>query len=187
MVAATGAAMADQDAIESRYSALSFRDCPPIQEYALGGTVACPGLDGWTVLYAEDDLRQFIGLQRPSGRGVDAVETEMVGAGDPRFNYTGETLEWRGRVDRAGWRPEALILRWFLEDLGADTTPATEQILRVMRVDLGGPGAPTLCPIGTVQVADNPDHNADARAVADRAILADLACARPELPPKPRG
>lgn len=166
---------------ESRYSTLDFGECPTVRLFELGGENACPGPAGWTAIYAESDLRQFIAVQGPN-----TPRTDSVGAGSPQFNRTGSTLEWRGRPAGSDWQPETLILRWFLEEWDGGRTPIDTQILRVFRLDRTATGGPALCPIGTVVVADNPDHNADARTMADAAVADGFRCPPTTRPEKPR-
>lgn len=138
--------------ITSTYTGVGVEDCPQISSDRMGGSWRCEAIAPFdNVIFSEGDLRQFIRFEI-DGRALGPIF--MV----PNFNYTGDTLEWR----LADGEPFAVILRYFLDGQYVEGVEDEFQRLYVGRV------TPTeTCTVGYVTVAGNPDHNADARRMAD--------------------
>lgn len=148
-----------KEEISSRYTSVAYDDCTIMQEKLVTVEFLCPGLNGWNVIRSSVDVRDFLKLRKGE------VEIGSVPKPGLPFNNMGDTLEWRGRVIDGEWRPFALILRWFIDaSLGAYDRPDV-QVLYVFRLD---PDHRLLCTAGYIEVVGNPDHNQDARNLADK-------------------
>ncbi|MEM7444347.1 MAG: hypothetical protein AAF414_13565 [Pseudomonadota bacterium] len=146
---------------ESRYMPLDCRDVVETYEAGMGGAYACGSMAGYDVQLIEDDLRQALRLTRDSQ--TDTLWIDAWG-----FTRFGPMLEWRGEIDTTGaFRPDTIIVRVFIDQ----GTGSEEQRLAIGR--LNGAHA---CFDGWVDVAGNPDHNEDARLLADATPLYLVAC-----------
>lgn len=140
--------------VSSKYTSVAPEDCQVVREELVITEFACEGLNDWTVIITDMDLRQSLKLRK---NDVKLDPKLRLG----RFNQVGDTLEWRGSMREGGWQPFALILRWLLDDQDRPDI----QRLYVFRF---APEEKLLCPAGYVEVAGNPDHNSDAHKFADR-------------------
>lgn len=146
--------------ITSTYTGVGFEDCPQIDSHRMGGSWRCEAIPPYdSVIFSEGDLRQFIRFEI-GGRELGPIF--MI----PNFNYTGHTLEWR----LAGGEPFAVILRYFLDDQDGN---------EFQRMYVGRVTPREVCTVGYVAVAGNPDHNVDARRMADQHAR-DFACGQDE-------
>lgn len=153
-------AVAGSDA-ESRYMPLTCEDMIETYEANMGGAFACGTMAGYEVHLIEVDLRQALRLIRD-----DEATTMWIPA--PGFTRFGPMLEWRGVPDEGGnFDPEALIVRAFI-----DQGDGTEE----QRLVIGRLWGARPCFDAWVPVAGNPDHNEDARLLADSPPLYLIAC-----------
>lgn len=152
----------------------------------LAGLVATPGLaeeSRYTDLVG-GGCRFLANDPRPGDvkrcRGLDGASPETV-AGHTRTQFAlrfapapapallaawsfGTRLEWRGRAGRAGFVPEAAILRVLLKDPESANPRADGQVLAVLRIDAPRRQA---C-LAAALDASRPEANARAREAADR-------------------
>ena len=118
----------------------------------------CPGLGGYGLMLTEGDLRQNLVVQLPKGGGDRSLKLSEVTASGG-FTRLGESVEWRGRREGEGFRPDALILRYFVvenPDAPGKETPY------LLTVSLGKDG-----PCVTGKLPPSPDQNEAARHKAD--------------------
>jgi hypothetical protein len=147
--------------ITSTYTSVGIGDCPQIDSHRMGGSWRCPAIDPYdAVIFSEGDLRQFIRFEI-DGRELGPIF--MI----PNFNYTSDTLEWR----LADGEPFAVILRYFLDDQDGN---------EFQRLYVGRVTPREVCTVGYVTVAGNPDHNVDARRMADQ-HASSFACGGGEM------
>lgn len=138
-----------------------------------GGTRVCPGLHGFVIVVAENDLRETVSVGR--NRALADKEPAAKKWFGP-FSSAASTAEWRLR--RAGSRPYAIIQRWSLADNNdpdKDGRPRNKQMLVVTRLPPGG-----VCHVAYVDVAANPNADELARKAADETAR-KFDCARDKL------
>jgi hypothetical protein len=142
----------------SQYTSLA--NCRPIEESAPGegdySVHACPGIAGYALKLSEDDLRQNLWVQPPGGSEESLALSETTRSGG--FSRIGDTVEWRGREEGGNFRPEALILRYYVVEEPDAPGKETGYLLTVTL-------APRPCVAAKVQ--PGPDQNQRARDVAD--------------------
>ncbi len=123
-----------------------------------GASAKCTGLKGFSVHFSAGDLRQMVEFGYLGTKSRDWASFSQ-------WNYTGKTIEWR--LDNG--RPVATILRWFIENIDANTGSASEnlrgQVLVISKV--GQPALYDACVVGYVDALSNRDANVMARDVAD--------------------
>ena len=170
LVLAQGIRPADPAEKTSAYSKLDFEngcawDKPASpEEEQMGGSALCDGLPGYSVHFAEDDLRQFVAY----GPVDDPM---MFPNGFSQWNSVHDTIEWR----LGNGKPYATIHRWFLDNVDPQTGAAEPsmrgQVLAISTV--GDPDAPAgrrvSCTVGYVDALANKDANVLARQIADEA------------------
>lgn len=142
----------------SRYSRLD--NCTVIKQSPPGNgdykVMACPGLAGYRLQLAEGDLRHNLYVLPPGG-GEQSLELSAK-AGRGGFSRLGEDVEWRGEMQDGDFRPDALILRYFVVD-GPDPEKETAYLLTV---SLAGDR-----PCLTGKLTPGRDQNEQARRTAD--------------------
>jgi hypothetical protein len=145
----------------SRYMALDCKDILEIFEMDMGGVYDCGSMAGYDIQLVEDDLRQALRLTR-NGR------TDTLWIDAPGFSRFGPMLEWRGEMDANGtFVADSLIVRVFLDHDDGSVT---------QRLAVGRLTGDNACFDGWVEVARNPDHNLDARLLADSPSLYVIPC-----------
>ncbi|MEQ9812844.1 MAG: hypothetical protein RLO50_08675 [Azospirillaceae bacterium] len=142
---------------ESVYLSVAIGDCHTVEtfEYGMGGIVDCGSAAGYTVHLVDSDLRQRLIL-------IDDGRELSVDPDVPNFTWLGPLVEFRGYQTPQGFEAHALIVRVHLDD---GTGTGTE-MQRLLVADLTDDEA---CTIGWIDAAGNPDHNQDARALAETA------------------
>ena len=158
----------------SAYSTLNFENgCKTVLESEEGGCVwlLCDGYKEIPVHVAEGDLRMSVKFGGTAGNAPGTWQS--FGA----FNSIGGTIEWR--LDDG--KPFATILRWTLDNPGADgsaPSPASQgQVLVVSTID-DDAGIPS-CMAGLVDARANKHANELARQVADT-IAVSFRCGTDE-------
>lgn len=124
----------------------------------------CPGLGDYPVHLSYGDARESLFYGFPPEGQPDGWES--FGG----FNSVSDTIEWR----MEGGIPFATIHRWTVSSGDPDKSV---QVLVVEKV--GQPGIHEGCVVGYVVATGNPDHNQQARDLAD-AHARDFACWRDE-------
>ncbi|WP_161390623.1 hypothetical protein [Croceibacterium xixiisoli] len=117
---------------------------------------ACNGPAGHSLTVTESDLRQNVEVNFPDGATANlklSSATQRSG-----FNKVGETVEWRGTGEGAAWKPDALVLRYLVQDQPEATTDTP--YLLVVRLD----GTKSCI---THEVAPGASQSDQARALAD--------------------
>lgn len=139
----------------SEYSSLS--NCRVITskpEEAGYSSSDCPGLAGYTLRLVNADARQNLFVQTPSGSEHSLRLSEAAGSG---FSRIGERVEWRGTMEGPDFRPDAMLLRYYVvEREGAGETAY------LLPVKLAG-GTPCVAD----RFAPGPDQSREARRAAD--------------------
>ena len=100
-------------AVESIYPSLDLKACRKTSTAADSATWACPGAAGIRVHVAEGDARMVVSY------GPSAERQLAAKAWFGPLNEAGKTIEWR--AERRGAAPFAMILRWSLERIVAET------------------------------------------------------------------
>jgi hypothetical protein len=174
LAALTTASWANAQTIGSQYSSTAPKDCRLIgkpSELDGSTTRLCPGKAGFSVLIAEDDLRETVSV----GRSLIAAAKEPAAQVwfEP-FNSSLPTVEWR----MAAGRPFAIIQRWLIadnSDRDAKDRPRNKPMLAVTRLPPG-----PVCHVAYVDVAANPNPNELARKAADE-LARDFQCGKDEV------
>jgi len=126
-------------------------------EYAAGWV--CKGLAGYVVVVSEEDLRTTVSV----GKSIKAAVAEPAASqGFAPFNFTYDTVEWRGTASAA---PFAIIQRWNISDHehpDRDGRPGRNALLIVTRLPPG-----PVCHVAYVDVKANRAPNVLARQAAD--------------------
>lgn len=117
---------------------------------------ACPGLAGYGLRLTEDDLRQDLVVEMPGGGERSLALSEATSGG---FSRIGESVEWRGGVEDGRFRPDAMIVRYFVVE---DPDAPDKETAYLVTVSLAN-GRP--CVAG--RLAPGPDQNERARRMAD--------------------
>src|SRR5215510_6872897 len=110
LIATQGAAQE----IVSQYTSADTRKCRKVERVKVDDTEyaavwACKGLADYVVAVSEEDLRTTVSV----GRNVKAAAREPAASqGFGPFNFTYETVEWRG----VKGTPFAIIQRWNISD-----------------------------------------------------------------------
>lgn len=155
---ARAAVAAGQPGRVSQYSSLG--DCRVITakpEEAGYSNARCPGIAGFALRLVESDARQNLFVKTPSGDEHSLKLSEAAGSG---FSRIGERIEWRGTREGQTFRPDAMVLRYYVvEKEGAGETA---YLLPVKLAD--GP------PCVADRIAPGPNQNEQARSVADGAM-----------------
>lgn len=120
----------------------------------------CPGPAGYALRHTEGDLRQNIVVVPPQGEETSLALSEATRRGG--FSRLGETVEWRGTGEGEGFRPDALILRFFVIE---DPEQPRQETSYLLPVSLGSdkPCVAAMVPPGAGQ-------NERARRIADGAM-----------------
>jgi hypothetical protein len=144
----------------SQYTSLA--NCKLIEESSEGegdySLHACPGLAGYGLKLSEDDLRQDLWVQLPGGGEESLALSEVTKSGG--FSRIGDNVEWRGKEEGGQFRPDALIVRYFVVE-NPDTPEKETSYL--LAVSLAGAK-----PCVTGKLQPGPDQNERARQAADR-------------------
>lgn len=117
---------------------------------------ACTGPAGHSLTVTESDLRQNVEVNFPGGATANLKLSSATRRSG--FNEVGETVEWRGTGEGANWQPDALVLRYLVQD--QPEASADTPYLLVVRLD----GTKSCI---THEVAPGANQNDQARAVAD--------------------
>ncbi|MBI3651411.1 MAG: hypothetical protein HY231_10365 [Acidobacteria bacterium] len=107
---------------ESVYTSLSSKACKTVKadQQSEFSVQSCPGIAGYKLLLAEDDLRQSITVVAPNGKKHSLEYWSVVTSG---FSTLGEKAEWRVTKGSDGKLvPIALIVR-----VNANETPDDEK------------------------------------------------------------
>lgn len=118
---------------------------------------ACPGLAGYAIKLSEDDLRQNLWVTPPGGGEQSLKLSEATRSGG--FTRLGDTLEWRGEGEGKAFRPDGLIVRYFVVE--NPDTPGKETAY-LLAISLAGAK-----PCVTTKTPPGPAQNERARAAAD--------------------
>lgn len=151
--------------ISSTYTDLKFDDtCVAYQMDELGGSFACAGYKGYSVIFQEGDAREsvfygFVG----DWFGEGAFESFQA------FNNVGDKIEWRLEGDV----PFAAILRWHISAEDGTVDGAQGQVLVISKV--AQPAVGDGCVVGYVDALENENANEMAREVADT-IAKEFRC-----------
>lgn len=150
-------AQSGENTAESIYLSLAQGNCDTVEvfEYGMGAVVDCGSAAGYTVHLVDYDLRQRLVLI-DNGQEID-VDPDVL-----NFSWLGPMLEFRGHRTASGFDPYAVIVRVHLDD-GTGTGREVQRLL-VTALDDG-----QSCELGWIDAAGNPDHNQDARSLADTA------------------
>lgn len=150
--------------IESTYTKLDLDGaCKPYELYEQGGSFTCPGYAGYSVLFAEGDLRQSVFYGFVGEWFAEGAFESFSG-----FNYVSGTIEWRLK----GGVPYAAIMRWFISSGEGDGT-SEGQVLVISKV--AQPGIGEGCVVGYVDALENANANVMARDIADE-MAHDFMC-----------
>jgi hypothetical protein len=147
--------------ITSAYTKIDFqKTCKVLEEIEEGVSVSmlCEGYKGYGVHFAEGDLRQAVRFGH-----IDA-NSNALWQSFGQWNRIGATVEWRLKDGR----PQAAILRWFIEnidDAGSADPTKVGQVLVVSRV--AQPEDKQACVAGYIDARANKDANVLARRIAD--------------------
>jgi hypothetical protein len=163
--------------VASQYTSADTRKCRKFErvqvadtEYAAGW--ACKGLAGYLVVVSEEDLRTTVSV----GKSVKAAAREPAASqGFGPFNFTYDTVEWRGAK---GALPFAIIQRWNISDSenpGKDGRPGRTALLIVTRLPPG-----PVCHVAYVDVKANREPNVLARQAADESARS-FDCAKDKV------
>jgi len=80
----------------------------------------CPGLGGFALRLINADARQNLFVKTPSGDEHSLRLSEAAGSG---FSRIGERIEWRGTMEGRTFKPDAIVLRYYVvEGEGAEET-----------------------------------------------------------------
>jgi hypothetical protein len=160
-----GTGQAHAQAAESVYVEFNLDRCDIIKRVKETGSIVqrCPGLPGFPIFIAEDDLRFFVGY------GPNGQKQKVFGQTLPPFNTIHNKIEFR--VRRGGKSPFASILRYFTDP--GDGQPKG-QILVVTKIE-----GREACHIAYIDASKDPDPNAKARLAADTKA-AGFRCERDE-------
>jgi len=159
LIATQGAAQE----IVSQYTSADTRKCRKVERVKVDDTEyaavwACKGLADYVVAVSEEDLRTTVSV----GRNVKAAAREPAASqGFGPFNFTYETVEWRG----VKGTPFAIIQRWNISDNenpGKDGRPGRTALFIVTRLPPG-----PVCHVAYVDVKANREPNVLARQAAD--------------------
>ena len=155
--------------VTSEYTKLDVGDaCTTFEADELGASFACPGYEGYGILFSEYDLRMsiFYGY-------VGEWYAEGAWESFQSFNAVNDTVEWRLHDGV----PRASILRWFIDHPDPDTGSPSErtrgQVLVVSKV--AQPGTGEGCIMAYVDARANSDANMLARQAADT-LLPTFRC-----------
>lgn len=116
----------------------------------------CPGLGDYGLELTEGDLRQnlLVRFGREAAHSLKLPEMATSGG----FTRLGKIVEWRGRGKGAAFRPDALILRYFVVE---DPDAPARETAYLLTVSLGKN------PCVTGKLPPDRDQNAAARRIAD--------------------
>jgi len=139
----------------SRYTTLNT--CRLIEakpEEAAYRKLVCEGLGGFALRVIDADDRQNLFVVAPDDRSTSLRLSEIGGGG---FSRLGDTIEWRGRAEEGSFRPDAMVLRYFVVE--AEGASETSVLLPVSLA--------TGSPCVTARVAPGPGQSDRARALVD--------------------
>lgn len=117
---------------------------------------SCQGPGGYRLILAYGDARDDLQVVRPGQKPAELGLPYLAGGG---FNTLGDTVEWRGTGEGAGFRPTALIVR---NSTVQDPERPEHPTALLVVIDLA-----RACAIA--QVKPGPGQNEQARALADGA------------------
>ena len=145
----------------SVYTPLDTKKCRTLQSSSSeGGSYfgRCPGISGYTLLLAEDDLRQTITVVTPRGTKHSLELWQVVSGG---FSSLGPKAEWRMSRQKGKLVPVALIVRYNASENPEDSNKTTSY-LAVAKIT-----AKEICV--TDKISPGASANEDARRAADAA------------------
>lgn len=149
--------------IDSMYTDLSGKACKDTESGDYGGKGRCPGVAGYMLDWAEDDLRQTINVIDPKGRDFPLELWSTVSSG---FSALGEKAEWRVSKDGNKIKPLALIVRYNVSE-DPDKPEKTTSYLTVSKITPN-----EVCVTDVVKPGK--DANEQARKLAD--VAASKPC-----------
>ena len=139
----------------SKYTTL--KTCRVVEanpEEAAYRKLSCDGLGGFALRVIDADDRQNLFVVAPDGTSTSLRLSEIGGGG---FSRLGDTIEWRGRMQEGRFRPDAMVLRYFVVE--AEGEGETSVLLPVSLAS----GSPCV----TARVAPGPGQSDRARALVD--------------------
>lgn len=154
LVLVVGSMSAKAQSNRSLYTTLEAKQCRTLKSDSYLGR--CPGVGGYSLLVAEDDLRQDITVVTPQGAKHSLGLWEVVSAG---FSHVGSKAEWRVAKRKGKLFPVALIVRFTASEDSTQPNKTTSY-LAVSKITPA-----TVCV--TDKIAAGTNANEEARRAAD--------------------
>jgi hypothetical protein len=156
------------------YTTLELKACKRITSDKDGGRWQCGGPKGYEVLFAEGDLRQFLGYGAKAREQRAAKQT--LGPFNSIFkdNTDSATVQWRGTVQGGKFVPFATIVRYHT-DTGDSGTGQRQRSQVLVVTKLGPADGAEACHVATIDALANKDANALATKTADE-LARDFDC-----------
>ncbi len=175
LLALAGSANAADHKRTSTITSLEPKLCKVIKRHRDGNSYECQGVPGYSVYFAEGDLRAFVAFG-PKPAATRAA-TQTLGPFNTPFEkgHQRATIEWR--IDRrtGAERPHAAILRYFVSRDGQSS-----QALVVTRVT-----EKEACHVAYIDAKANEDAILMARRIADDVAPRFDCKAEPKIEGKP--
>ena len=127
-VLGVGSISAKAQSNKSVYTTLEAQHCRPLKSDSSGAGQylgRCPGVDGYSLLVAEDDLRQNITVVTPHGARHSLELWEVVSSA---FSHLGSKAEWRITKLKGKVLPIALIVRFTASEDAAQPNKTTSYL-----------------------------------------------------------
>jgi hypothetical protein len=159
LVLGVGSISAKAQSTRSIYTTLEARQCRTLKSDSSGAGQylgRCPGVGGYSLLVAEDDLRQDITVVTPQGAKHSLNLWEVVSGA---FSRVGSKAEWRMAKRNRKMVPIALIVR-FIANEDSTQPNKTTSYLAVSKIT-----TEEVCV--TDKISSGANANEDARRVAD--------------------
>jgi hypothetical protein len=145
--------------IETAYTDLAENKCKTVDlnEQEEWSVQSCKGVEGYSLIVSEGDLRQTIDVVSPDGKKHKLDMWTVVSSG---FSTVGDKAEWRLKKDGAKRVPVALIVRYNVNEDSEDTEKI-RSYLTVSKISSDG-----ICITDIVKPIKN--ANQKARELADK-------------------
>lgn len=156
------------------YTTLDLKACKRISSDRDGGRWQCGGPKGYEVLFAEGDLRQFLGYGAKAREQRASKQT--LGPFNSIFKDTSDqaTVQWRGVATGGKFVPFATIVRYHT-DTGDDGSGKRQRSQVLVVTKLGPADGVEACHVATIDAVANKDANALATKTADE-LARDFDC-----------
>jgi hypothetical protein len=161
-------------ALNSMFGTFTLKSCKRISSDRDGGRWRCGGPKGYEVLFAEGDLRQFLGYGAKAREQRASKQT--LGAFNSIFKDDSDqaTVQWRGTVQGGKFVPFATIVRYYT-DTGDDGSGKRQRSQVLVVTKLGMADGVEACHVATIDAVANKDANALATKTADE-MARDFDC-----------